>query len=474
MSDAVTCDICVIGAGSGGLSVAAGASLMGARTVLIERAHMGGDCLNFGCVPSKALLAAAKAAASPRRARAMGVTLGEAGVDFARVNDHVKAVIAAIAPHDSVERFEGLGVTVILGDARFTGPAEVAVGERRVRARRFVVATGSAPAAPPVPGLARTPHFTNETLFDIRVLPAHLLILGGGPIGLEMAQAHRRLGAKVTVIEMLRALAREDAELAAVVTHRLRAEGVEILEGTRVEMATTGPQGVALTLADSQGQRSIEGSHLLVAAGRNANVADLGLEAAGVAYTPKGVTVDAGLRSTNKRVYAVGDAAGGAQFTHLAAYHAGIVLRRALFRLPAKADPGIVPWATYTDPELAYVGLDEARAREQFAPITILRWPFADNDRAQAERETDGLVKVLTTKSGRILGAGIVGAHAGELIQPWVLAVARKMKIGAIAGMIAPYPTFGEVNKRVAGSFFTPKLFSPRTRRIVRFLARFG
>lgn len=474
MNEVIDCDICVIGAGSGGLSVAAGASLMGARTVLIERARMGGDCLNFGCVPSKALLAAAKAAAQVRRARAMGVNLGEAGVDFPRVNDHVKAVIAAIAPHDSVERFEGLGVTVILGAARFTGPREVAAGERRVRARRFVIATGSAPVVPPVEGLSAVPHFTNETLFDNRVLPSHLLVLGGGPIGLEMAQAHRRLGSKVTVIEMLRALSREDAELAAVVVQRLRAEGIEILEGTRVEKAETGPQGVALTLSGENGRRRVEGSHLLVAAGRKANVADLGLEAAGVEYTPKGVKVDAGLRSTNKRVFAVGDAAGGAQFTHLAAYHAGIVLRRALFRLPAKANPDIVPWATFTDPELAYVGLDESRARESHAPITILRWPFADNDRAQAERETDGLVKVLTTRSGRVLGAGIVGAHAGELIQPWVLAVAGKIKIGAIAGMVAPYPTFGEVNKRAAGSFFTPKLFSARTRRIVRFLARFG
>jgi pyruvate/2-oxoglutarate dehydrogenase complex dihydrolipoamide dehydrogenase (E3) component len=474
MTEVIACDICVIGAGSGGLSVAAGASLMGARTVLIERAHMGGDCLNFGCVPSKALLAAARLAAQGRRGRAMGVNLGEAAVDFPRVIDHVKAVIAAIAPHDSVERFEGLGVTVILGAARFTGPREVAVGDRLVRARRFVIATGSAPVLPPVEGLAQVPHFTNETLFDNRVLPAHLLILGGGPIGLEMAQAHRRLGAKVTVIEMLRALGREDAELAAVVIHRLRAEGVEILEGTRVDKAEASAGGIALTLSDAQGRRRVEGSHLLVAAGRQANVANLGLEAAGVAYNPKGVKVDAGLRSTNKHVYAVGDAAGGAQFTHLAGYHAGIVLRRALFRLPAKANPDIIPWATYTDPELAYVGLDEGRAREKFAPITILRWPYADNDRAQAERETDGLVKVITTRRGRILGAGIVGAHAGELIQPWVLAVSQKMKIGAMAGMVAPYPTFGEVNKRAAGSFFTRKLFGPATRRIVRFLARFG
>jgi pyruvate/2-oxoglutarate dehydrogenase complex dihydrolipoamide dehydrogenase (E3) component len=473
VAERIDCDICVIGGGSGGLSVAAGASLLGARAVLIERAHMGGDCLNFGCVPSKALLAAAKAAAGAARAKRFGVT-STASVDFAAVNDHVKGVIAAIAPQDSVERFEGLGVTVILAKAAFVGPQEVEAGGRRIRARRIVIATGSSPVAPPIPGLADVPYLTNETVFAIRDRPAHLLILGAGPIGMEMAQAHRRLGSQVTVIEALRALGRDDPELAAVVTARLRAEGVSILEGAKVERVQRDGAGIALGVAGAGGQRAISGSHLLVAAGRKANVEGLNLEAAGIAYSPKGVVVDARLRTTNKKVFAIGDAAGGPQFTHLAGYHAGIVLRNALFRWPAKSDPSALPWVTFTDPELASVGLDETAARQRAGVIRILRWGFAENDRAQAERDTDGMIKVITDKGGRILGAGIVGPHAGELIQPWILALSRRLKIGAMASVIAPYPTFGEVGKRAAGAFFTPKLFSERTRRLVRFLGRFG
>ena len=474
MAEIITSDLCVIGGGSAGLTIAAGASQMGAKTVLIERGTMGGDCLNDGCVPSKSLLAAARAADAIRRAGAFGIRIGLPAVDFAAVHRHVHGVIAAIAPNDSVERFTGLGVQVIQEAARFTGPDEVAAGTHRIRARRFVIATGSSAFVPPIPGLGETPYLTNETVFDLTACPRHLIIIGGGPIGCELAQAHRRLGSDVTIVEMANILPKDDPELVEIVRTGLRADGVAIKEGSRVLKVERRGENVAVHVQCHGRESWIEGSHLLLAVGRRANVGNLGLETAGIAYSPQGVTVDARLRSTNRRVYAAGDAAGGPQFTHIASHHAGIILRNALFRMPAKVDLRALPWVTFTDPEIAQVGLAERAARERHGAIRILRWPFADNDRAQTERTIEGLAKVITDSRGRILGAAIVGPHAGELIQMWGLAITGRMRIGTIAGMIAPYPTLGEINKRVAGSYFTPKLFSERTRRLVRFLLRFG
>ena len=481
MTDIVNTDICVIGGGSGGLSVAAGASQMGADTVLVEKGRMGGDCLNFGCVPSKSILAAAHHAQSARISSAFGVNGHEPAIDFLKVHDHVQGVIAGIAPHDSVDRFEGLGVKVMQGSGSFTSGRELQVGDTKIRARRFVLATGSAPMVPPIPGIEDVPHLTNETVFDLTERPEHLVIIGGGPIGLEMAQAFRRLGSKVTVLEMFSALAKDDPEAAQVVTTRLRREGVEILEGTKVQsvakLVRNGngiPKGVAVTVEQEGERRIIQGSHLLVAAGRAPRVNGLNLEAAEVDYDRRGVSVDERLRTSNKRIYAVGDVAGSYQFTHIAGYHAGIVLRNALFRLPAKVDYRAVPWVTYTDPELAQVGMTEEQARESGDEIRILRWRFEENDRARAERDTEGFIKVLTSKRGRILGATIVGNHAGELLMPWIMAVQQKQKIGAIANLIAPYPTVSEVSKRVAGSYYAGALFSERTKKIVRFLRLFG
>ncbi len=474
MADILDTDICVIGAGSGGLTVAAGASQMGARAVLIEKGKMGGDCLNYGCVPSKALLAAGHAAAAVPAGARYGVNGSAPQVDFNKVHDHVHGVIAAIAPNDSVERFEGLGVEVVQAAARFTGPRELEAGGRRIRAKWFVVATGSSAAVPPIPGLDEVPFLTNETIFERTAAPEHLVIIGGGPIGCEMAQAHRQLGARVTILEMFCLFANDDPEAADVVRQRLRRDGIDILEGVKVVRVAKAGNGIAVTIEEDGKQRDIAGSDLLVAAGRRANVDGLGLEAAGIAFTPKGIEVDDRLRSTNKRVFAIGDVAGRYQFTHVAGYHAGIVIRNILFRLPAKVDDSAIPWVTYTDPELAHVGLSEAKARENGTEIRVLRWPFAENDRAQAERRTDGFIKVIASPRGKILGATVVGGHAGELLLPWVLAMGQGIKIGAIAGAIAPYPSLSEVSKRAAGSFFTPKLFSPRTRKIVRFLMRFA
>lgn len=462
-------DICVIGAGSGGLSVAAGAVQMGARVVLIEAGEMGGDCLNAGCVPSKALIAAAKVAETQRRGF-RGVAAQEPVVDFGAVKDHVAAVIAGIAPVDSQDRFEGLGCTVIRAFARFTGPNEVQAGDHTIRARRFVIATGSRPFVPPIQGADTTPILTNETIFELRDRPEHLIVIGGGPIGVEMAQAHRRLGCKVTVLEGARVLGREDPEMAAVVIDQLRAEGIDLVEGQPVVRLSGVAGAVEVTLGDG---RQVKGSHILMAVGRKVALDGMGLEVAGIAHTPKGITVNASLRSTNRRVYAVGDAAGGLQFTHVAGWHAGIVVRQIVLGLPAKADPRAIPRATYTEPELAQVGLTEDEARKVHgAALTVVRAEFAHNDRAQAEGKTNGLAKVMVVK-GRPVGAAIVGAQAGELIGFWALALSARLKMSAIAGMVAPYPTLGEVSKRATGTYFTPKLFgNPALTRFVRFVQR--
>ena len=467
MSAPLTPDLCVIGGGAAGLAVAAGAVQMGARVVLIERGRMGGDCLNYGCVPSKSLLAAARLADVWRRGTEMGVHYPPPRIDFTGVGASIDRVIARIAPHDSVERFEGLGVTVIEAEARFTDSRTVAAGGAVVRPRRFVIATGSTPVIPPIPGLDQVPYLTNETVFANRELPKHLIVIGGGPIGIELAQAHHRLGAAVTVIDAGAILPRDDAELAGRLADRLEEDGITLYQSATI--AGVEP-GIAVTLADG---KRIEGSHLLVAAGRRPALAALDLDTAGIAATRSGITVDARLRTTNRRAYAIGDAAGGPQFTHIAGYHAGIVIRNALFRLPARVDYRALPWVTYTDPELAQVGSTEAAARED-GPVRILRWSFAENDRAQTERELFGEVKVVTRPNGRILGATILSAGAGDLILPWALAISQRLKIGAMANLVVPYPTRGEAGKRAAGSYYTPRLFSPRTRRLVRLLARFG
>lgn len=463
-------DICVIGAGSGGLSVAAGAVQMGARVVLIEGAEMGGDCLNYGCVPSKALLAAGKAAHQMRRG-GPGVTGVEPQVDYAAAKDHVKAAIATIAPHDSQDRFEGLGCTVLRDYARFIAPDRVQAGDTIITARRFVIATGSSPLVPPIPGLADVPYLTNETIFDLRDRPDHLIIIGGGPIGLEMAQAHMRLGSQVTVIEAATPLAKDDPDLAQVVLDTLHDEGVRILSNTAAERVASDADQI--TVQTTQGL--VTGTHLLVAAGRKVNTDRLALGQGNIAHDRRGVTVDAGLRSTsNRRVYAIGDVAGGAQFTHVAGYHAGVIIRPMLFGLPAKARTDHIPWVTYTDPELAQVGLTESEARKTHGDaLTVIRQEFAGNDRAIAEGQTRGMLKLMIVK-GCPVGVSIVGPDAGNLIAAWAVAIANKHKIQTLTNAILPYPTRSEINKRAAGAYFTPKLFeNPTVKRVVRAVQRF-
>ena len=374
----------------------------------------------------------------------------------------------------SKERFTGLGVQVIEGAARFKDARTVTVGDKfEIKARRFVIATGSSPAMPPIPGLAETPHLTNETVFDLKRCPEHLIIIGGGPIGLELAQAHRRLGAKVTVLEAATPLANDDPECVAIVLDHLAAEGVSIRSGARVARVSYADGKVHVVIEGPQGEESIEGSDLLIATGRKPNLEGLGLEAAGIKFEPRGIVVGKGLKTTNKKVYAIGDAAGG-HFTHEANHHAGIVIRNALFRLRAKVDASTVPWVTFTDPELAHVGLTEAQARERHKTIRVLRWPYHENDRAQAERQTHGHIKVTTAKNGRILGATIVGAQAGELISTWTLALSRGLNIRAMTDIVVPYPTLSEIGKRAAIGYFSPSLNNPKVRRLISFLRRFG
>jgi len=468
-------DLCVIGAGSGGLTVAAGARAFGTSVVLIEKGEMGGDCLNYGCVPSKALIAAARHAHEIRHAARFGIRAREPEIDFAAVHKHIRGVIDAIAPNDSEQRFRDLGAKVIRSPARFFGPDMIEAGGYTIKARRFVVASGSSPRIPPIPGADTVDVLTNESIFDLKQLPTHLAIIGGGPVGIELAQAYRRLGSRVTVLEVGRALYREDPELAERALKVLRSEGVDLREKTSVTRLEKTDKGVALHLESGGKPATLDATHVLAATGRVPNISELGLNAGGIAYTADGITVDEGLRSvTNSRVYAVGDVAGGPQFTHVAGYHGSLVLRPILFRIGAKVRSEIIPRVTYTDPEIAAVGLSEGEAKGKGITHSVLRWEMAENDRAQTERSTDGMIKVIAGGGGKILGAGIVGRDAGELIHIWGLAIAKGLSVRDMTEYVAPYPTRGEIGKRAAVTYFGEMPRKPVLRSLLGGLRLFG
>jgi pyruvate/2-oxoglutarate dehydrogenase complex dihydrolipoamide dehydrogenase (E3) component len=474
VADVLKPDLCVIGGGAAGLSVAAVAASFGVPVVLVERAVMGGECLNTGCVPSKALLAAAGVAETLRRAPLFGLAAGKLRIDPERVRRHVEDVIASIAPNDSPERYAAMGVRVLRGEARFVDPRQVAVGAQVVRARRFVVATGSRPAIPPVPGLASVPYLTNESIFALAQPPERLAILGGGAVGLELAQAWRRLGSAVTVIESGRALGGFDPELAGYVLAALRREGVVVHEQSAVTRVEHWAGGVRI---EAPGIR-LDATHLLVAAGRYPVTEGLDLPAARIRSDSSGILVDSSLRTSNRRVYAIGDCAGGPhagiRSTHVASHHAAVVIRQVLFRAGAKVEVRAVPRTVLTDPELAVVGLSEDDARAARKRIRVLRWPFSENDRARAERLTDGEVKLITTTKGRILGAGIVGPHAADLLVPWILAVKKELDISDFRDLIMPYPTLSEAGKRAAVGFYAGETRRPAVARLLRVLRVFG
>lgn len=466
-------DLAVIGAGSAGLSAAAGAAMLGLKVVLFEKHEMGGDCLNFGCVPSKALIAAAKIAHAPEEAARYGISLPAAVVNWDAVKAHVRSAIEAIAPVDSQERFEGLGCTVIREAARFEDRNTLISASARVKARRIILATGSRAIIPPVPGLEDMPYLTNETIFSAPDFPHELIILGGGPIGLELAQAFCRLGSKVTVIEMDRALPRADAAHARIALDALRAEGVTILEGHKAMRVSGGPGNISVKAESAAGEVMVSGSHILVATGRRAVTEGLDLEKGGVDFTGKGVTVSDTLRSkSNPRVWALGDIAGQGQFTHLAGWHASVFVRRAFFKQGSKASSLPLPAVTYTSPEVAQVGLTEADAREKFGEaVKTSAFPFHDNDRAIAEGKTLGEAKLILHK-GKLVGASIVGEGAGDIIQMVGLAMSNGLKLTALTNFISPYPTRTEAVKRAASAYFTPSVFGAPARKLVGILQK--
>lgn len=470
----LTPDVCIIGAGSGGLSVAAGTAQLGLETVLLEKAEMGGDCLNTGCVPSKALLAAGKRAQMHRKADIKGITPHEPEIDFSAVKDHVFDTIATIEPNDSPERFRSLGVNVIMEAGEFTAPDTVVAGDYTIKAKKFIVSTGSRAFVPPITGLEYEKVFTNETIFGLREKPSHLLVIGGGPIGIEMAQAHVRLGCKVSVFDKGTILPRDDQKNVAIVREALVKEGITLNENvTTKEIKHHGESDVTLVIERDGKEEEIKGSHILIAAGRQPNIDNIGLEKANIKFDRRGIKVNDSLKSSNSKVFAIGDVAGGPQFTHVAGYHAGVIIRQICFGMFwAKVDYTALPWVTYTDPELAQVGLTEDAAIEKHGAdnIKVAEWHFDENDRAIAEKATNGQIRVVTNNKGLIIGASIVGPQAGELIGLWALAISSKQKIGAVTGMIAPYPTLGEASKRAAGAWYTPSLFSDKTRKIVSFL----
>ena len=472
--EVIEADIAVIGAGSGGLSVASGAAQLGLKVVLFEAGEMGGDCLNTGCVPSKALLAAAKSVHQMKTANKYGIKVGEPEISWDDVKAHIHGVIETIAPVDSQERFEGMGVRVIREMASFDSKTVVASNSVEVHARRIVVASGSVPVVPPIPGLSERPFITNETLFDLPEFPEHLLVLGAGPIGLEMALAFHRLGAKVTVLEMNKPLMRSDPEHAHIAVESLRAEGVEILDEHKV-IEVGGSAGALWVKSESaEGLKTVEGSHLLVAVGRMPALDALKLDVGGVDYDRQGIKTKPNLRSvSNPKVWAIGDIAGRGQFTHLAGWHASVFVQAALMKVPAKAVSEQIPAVTYIDPELAQIGLTEPEARQRYGDaVKVSAFEVHENDRAIAERKTTGSVRIVIGKGDKILGASILGEGAGDILQILSLAMANKLKMRDLTKYISPYPTRAEIVKRAASLYFQPTVFGPMMRKLVSITQR--
>lgn len=468
-------DICIIGAGAGGLSVAAGACQFGIKVALIEGHNMGGDCLNYGCVPSKALLSSAKHYQALKESAKFGFSAQAQPVIIKQVMAKVQEVIANIAPHDSVERFTQLGATVYRGYGSFVDEHSIKVNDDIISAKYFIIATGSSPVVPPIAGLDQVNYLTNETIFNLEETPEHLVVIGGGPIGCELAQAFLMLGIKVSLLNLGKILPRDEADLVAELRQNILDQGLNLYEDIKVlQITQLARQQIEITIEIDGNEQIITGSHLLVATGRKANLAKLNLTAAKIEHTPRGIAVDERLRTSNKKIFAIGDAVGSYQFTHVAGYHAGIVIRNIIFRQRAKVNYAAVPWVTYTYPELAHVGLLESEARTQYPDkITISEFEYKENDRAQAERALHGKIKLITTKKGKVLGVSILGLNSGELLAPWIDLINRGESVKALTKNIIPYPTLSDLNKQVVGEYYKPILFSPKVRWVVKLLKLF-
>jgi pyruvate/2-oxoglutarate dehydrogenase complex dihydrolipoamide dehydrogenase (E3) component len=469
----IATDICVIGGGAGGVSIAAGASQLGRKVVLVEQGAMGGTCLNAGCIPSNALFAAARAAEAQRNGREFGIATANPAIDAVRLHEHIRGTISQIAPHDSQAHLESLGVTIIREAARFVDKKTVRAGETSIRARDFVIATGSRPVAPAIPGLDTVPYLTPETLFDRELIPQHLIVLGGGSTGIELAQAYRRLGSKVTVIDSARMLAQYDHELVQILFDRLRQEGISLREGAKISKVARNEDGsVRLEIARVQGAEAIDGSHLLIAAGRTPNIESLDLDKAGIKTNGSGIKVDEKLRTTNRHVHAIGDVVGAQQFTHVAGWHAGLVLRNLVLKRGVHASHDAAPTLLHTDPEIASIGLNRAAAERQKIAFDVVSTTLNDTDRGQTDRVGESLVEVVIGKKGRVLGVSMVAPNASELILPWGIMVSEEIPLSRLADLTVPYPSFGEHMKRIAASYYSRTLFNGRRELEIGILAR--
>ncbi len=483
MAEELTPDICVVGGGPGGVAAALAALAEGVPVILVEKGPMGGSDLAWGSIPSRALSAAAGVNELLRRAPALGVTGAPLQVDLAGVREHIDAVASAVAPNVSAERLTALGVRVIAAPARFVDRDTMMAGDLAIRARRTILAVGSVPAAPSdIPGLDGVEHMTVESGFDVTRKPDHLLVFGAGREGLEFAQAWNRLGIDATVIDRGAALPGDDPELAAVVVDRLKAEGIRVRTGVEIVSVARRRGGVRFTVSDPEGgDAAIDGSHLLVATGRRPNIDGLDLAAGGIQHDEAGIVVNANLRTTNRRVFAIGDAIAGPAHVARARHQAVRVVKSLLFRVPSAAETAAPPFVTFTDPALATVGLNETEARRRHGDkVRVLRHTFAENTRARIDRQPAGFIKVVVAPAGHVLGASIVGQDACEMIALWSLAVAQRLPIAAIAAMPAPYPTLAEISQQVAAGFFAANaaegvgLTSPLRRRIIGLLRKFG
>ncbi|WP_324826582.1 dihydrolipoyl dehydrogenase family protein [Qipengyuania zhejiangensis] len=463
-----THDVIVIGAGAAGLTAAGGCALFGLEVALIEGHKMGGECLNNGCVPSKALITAAKRAAVARDGKRFGITLCAPQVDWAGVHGHIHQAIANIEHHDSVETFEEMGCDVFRGWARITGKHTVEVDGRQLRAPRIVIATGSAPFVPPIDGLDSVPYLTNENLFDIDVLPGHLVIVGGGVIGMEMAQSFRRLGSEVTVIEPGEPMGRDDPDSVAVVVDAMTAEGVRFIKGkaARVE----GGEGRVSVHTD--GGDTVTGTHLLIAVGRSARVNGFGAQEIGIETGANGFTTDARRRTSIRSIYAIGDCREGPRLTHVSGYEGSNVALEIVTGLPTKVDFSALPWCTYTEPEVAQIGLTEVDARKQHGDaITVVREEFSENERAVAEASTLGHMKMIL-KGKKVLGVSIVGKNAGELLLPFTQTITGKSSTFALGSAIISYPTRSEISKAAAFSAWEPTVFGSLPRKYAALVSK--
>ena len=473
MGDKFDYDMGIIGGGAAGLTVASGAAQLGAKTLLVEKEQeLGGDCLHFGCVPSKTLIKSAHVYHLMKHAPAFGLpSVDVPPVDFRQIRSRIQGVIATIQKHDSQDRFCGLGAKVVFGNARFVDSHTIELDGKRHSAKNWVIATGSSPVAPPIPGLADTSYITNKEIFYLDRLPVSMVVLGAGPIGIEMAQAFNRLGTRVTVVDRAeQILTKEDKDMADTVMEIMAAEGVIFHLGAAIESAKELGNVKSVRIKDSHGKaKSLEAETILVAMGRAANVNDLGLENTGVTFDRRGVQVDARLRTSQKHIYAAGDVNGGYQFTHAAGYEGGIVVSNAIFRLPRKVNYTNLPWCTYTDPELASIGMNRKTAEEQGIQTRIWEEAFKDNDRSLAEGEKTGRIRLVVDDKEKPLGVQILGPRAGDLISEWVAALNGKVKLSTIAGAIHPYPTIAEINKKVVGSLFAPKIFSDKVQKGLKF-----